>query len=44
MASDEYYTLLEQRFVKQKDVSYFFGKEGFIGEDYTVKKPQIGDT
>jgi hypothetical protein len=38
----EYRTLLEERFVKGKEVSYFFGKEGLIGEQLVVPRPVLG--
>lgn len=36
--------LLRERFEKGKEVRYFFGKEGFIGEHSSLPKPEVGDT
>jgi len=40
----DYYTILHERFVKAKNVSYFAGKEGFIGEDMLLERPKVGQT
>jgi len=37
-------TLLRERFEKRREVGYFFGKEGFIGEKLVLPKAEVGET
>ena len=42
--SDSFDVILRERFEKRRDVKYFFGKEGWIGEWCVLQKPEIKDT
>ena len=42
--TDNFDVILRERFEKKRDVKYFFGKEGFIGEWCVLPKPEVKDT